>query len=192
MNLAVKSICFKLVLHCLCSHMHDLVPCACLFRNATLNSHIVLLLFHADVDAQQLLGIIVLMTSAAAMLGSGYCRNWLGYSSSSAAGPVPAAELRSGITRLASCVGRTASAVVKMVVEDAVGPAGLQPHTLSVSRQASAAVPFLLLLLKQLSVSCDISRQALAYLVISSSKHSTTQFQHASTYMTGAISSGVL
>lgn len=108
-------------------------------------------MFHADVNNPQLLRVIVLMSAAAAVLGKTGCQLCPGATS-----PPAAADLQSCVERLAALVARTASTILNMVVEDALGPASLQPHNLQAPpRQAAGAVSLLLLLFKQLSVSSD-------------------------------------
>ncbi|MEW5311589.1 MAG: hypothetical protein WDW38_003292 [Sanguina aurantia] len=128
----------------------------------------------ADVNEPQLLRIMVLMSTAAALLGSDYCRSVLAPATPPQAAAAPAAETgagaasaadsRSAVTRLASSVGRAVMTLLQMVVEDALGPAGVQQHLLSAPCQVPEAVPLLLLLLKQLSEERPASDPAAANL----------------------------
>lgn len=110
---------------------------------------------HAGVHAPQLHRTLVLLFSAAALVGSSCAKNL-------PAAPPPALGVGSGgmtdpgTAKLATTVATTTSQILQMVVKDFVGPAAVQqvqPSVSDVPRQVGTAVPLLLLVLKQLSVS---------------------------------------
>lgn len=108
----------------------------------------------AGVSTPQLLHVIVLVFASAAILGSKYCTMSVGLAPPLVAGGASGSASESGTERLAKSVGTTLTAIVKMVVDDAVGPiSGGIMHLPSAPRQVAAAVPLLLLVMKQLSVS---------------------------------------